>query len=261
MTRSRSASLLIALVLTAVPLSSQRALQTRESAAPAVSADPLATPGEFVVAASPEAAAAAGLEVVAAVGFGWTLITHPTDDPASETAAELSELTGFEVEPNYLYQLVDEPLFADQWSLENTGQTGGTTDADIDILEAWGWSTGADVVIGVLDTGVSFAHADLSPNLWVNPGEVADGFDNDGNGFIDDVGGWDAFNNDADPNDTDGHGTFVATNAAAAIDGTGMAGVAPDATVMPVRVRILKPYLFMRPSVVSRQSSLTRRPA
>ena len=80
-------------------------------------------------------------------------------------------------------------------------------------------------------------HTDLAPNLWENPGEVGgNGLDDDGNGYVDDVRGWDAIDNDANPSDTHGHGTFVATTAVAALNDKGMAGVAPDSTVMAVRV-------------------------
>ncbi|MET0567244.1 MAG: S8 family serine peptidase [Acidimicrobiia bacterium] len=189
--------------------------------------------GEALVAASPEAAAEAGLTVVAEVGFGWTLVEAPASDIVG-----LAAHTGFEVEPNYVYQLADEPLFPDQWSLENTGQTGGKVDADIDLLDAWTWTTGApDVTVAILDTGVGLAHSDLSPNLWANPGEVGgNGLDDDGNGYVDDVRGWDAIDNDANPSDTEGHGTFVATTAVAALNDVGMAGVAPSSTLMAIRV-------------------------
>ena len=190
-------------------------------------------PHEFIVAASPEAVAEAGLTVVDDVGFGWTLVEAPASD-----VADLAARTGFAVEPNHVYELVDEPLFPDQWSMENSGQTGGKVDADVDVLDAWSWTTGAsDVVVAILDTGVALTHSDLAPNLWANPGEVAgNGLDDDSNGYIDDVRGWDAIDNDANPSDTDGHGTFVATTAVAALNDAGMAGVAPSSTLMAIRV-------------------------
>ncbi|MEB3881890.1 S8 family serine peptidase, partial [Lyngbya sp. CCY1209] len=74
----------------------------------------------------------------------------------------------------------------------NTGQTGGTPDADIDAPEAWDVQTGNDVVVGVIDTGVDYNHPDLANNMWTNPGETpGDGIDNDGNGYVDDVHGYD----------------------------------------------------------------------
>ena len=205
-------------------------------------ASPLpAVPEEFLVRASPESARGAGLSPVREVGFGWTLVRVATSEKGSEAARQARDIarrTGLRVEPNYLYQLAEEPLFSDQWGLENTGQTGGTPDADIDILEAWTRTTGSpDVIIAVLDTGATLGHPDLASVLWVNPGEVGgNGIDDDGNGFIDDVNGWDFVNGELDPSDTHGHGTFVASVAVGAVNGVGIAGVAPDSVLMPIRV-------------------------
>jgi serine protease len=74
--------------------------------------------------------------------------------------------------------------------LHNTGQTGGTADADIDASDAWTITTGsAAVVVALLDTGLDLSHPDLAPNLWVNPGETVNGADSDGNGYADDMHG------------------------------------------------------------------------
>lgn len=104
--------------------------------------------------------------------------------------------------------------------------------------EAWAAGfTGQGVTIAVVDTGVDLDHPDLVSNLFVNPGEIAgDGIDNDGNGFVDDIHGYDFAGRDANPDDVGGHGTHVAGTIAAGNNGFGATGVAPDATILPVRV-------------------------
>lgn len=167
------------------------------------------------------------------------ITAEPQGDPI-EQAATLSADLGFEVVPMILYQLMDEPsgepLFDEQWSLENTGQTGGVPGADIDARSAWRWTLGSGSVIAIVDSGVDAAHPEIDGSLWINTGEIpANDRDDDANGFVDDVNGWDFASGDADPADTAGHGTAVAAIAAADVDGVGMAGVAPGARVMSVR--------------------------
>lgn len=118
------------------------------------------------------------------------------------------------VEYNYIYTadlFPGDKKFSEQWALHNTGQTGGTPDADIDAPEAWDIQTGSsDVVVAVIDSGVDYNHDELAANIWINPGEIADNeIDDDGNGFVDDVHGWDFANDDSDPFDDRGHGTRV----------------------------------------------------
>ena len=177
-------------------------------------------------------------------------IARLSDDPRVEYA-----------EPNYvLYadRLPDDPRLAEQYALHNTGQTGGTPGADVDALRAWNISTGGSgagagpaggaqgdgsgsggdgVLIGIIDTGVDTRHPDLRDRIFVNPGEIADnGIDDDGNGFVDDVSGWDFANADNDPFDDVYHGTHVAGIAAATGDnGRGVAGVAWHARLLPVK--------------------------
>lgn len=104
--------------------------------------------------------------------------------------------------------------------------------------EAWGLSAGSGVTVAVVDTGIDYNHEDLSGNVWTNAGEIAgNGLDDDGNGFVDDWRGWDFANGDNDALDDNGHGTHVAGIIGALKDnGKGIAGVAPNAKIMGVKV-------------------------
>jgi VCBS repeat-containing protein len=125
------------------------------------------------------------------------------------------------VEPNYPVSVAtvpSDPLFAEQWALENTGQSGGKAGADIGAPAAWTMSTGSpDALVAVIDTGVDYHHPDLTPNMWSGLG-------------------WNFVEDNDDPMDIHGHGTHVAgTIAAVADDGFGMAGVAWEARVMALK--------------------------
>jgi subtilisin family serine protease len=147
------------------------------------------------------------------------------------------------VEPDYVLRTnTNDTFYKLQWGLENTGQDingiTGVINADIDADEAWTKTTGdASFVVAVIDTGVEYTHADLANNIWTNTGETAgDGIDNDGNGYVDDIHGWDFYSADSDPMDADGHGTHVAgTICAEGNNGLGVSGVAWQCEIMALR--------------------------
>ncbi len=157
-------------------------------------------------------------------------------------------------EPNYIYRpvgqiasLPNDPQLGRLWGLINTGQSSsgdmpgqkGVAGVDVDAARAWEIQTGSrDVVIAVIDTGVDYTLADLGPNMWVNEAEKNGqaGVDDDGNGFIDDIHGYDFVNNDGDPKDDQGHGSHVSgTIAGNGNDGVGVVGVAWQARVMGLK--------------------------
>ncbi len=104
--------------------------------------------------------------------------------------------------------------------------------------EAWARGyTGDGVVVAVIDTGVDYNHSELSRNIWRNRDEIANnGIDDDGNGYIDDVRGWNFVNKNNDPMDLNSHGTHVAGTIASARNNVGVTGVAYDARIMPIQV-------------------------
>ncbi|HUW18268.1 MAG TPA: S8 family serine peptidase, partial [Sedimentisphaerales bacterium] len=141
----------------------------------------------------------------------------------------------------------DDTYFASQWALNNTGQDppAGTPDADMDPPEGWGTETGAsDIVIAVIDSGVDIDHEDLASKIWTNEVELngESGVDDDENGYIDDIHGWNFESGTNDPRGTYYHGTACAGLAAADTNNAkGVAGVSWATRVMPLRIGTLGP--------------------
>ena len=123
----------------------------------------------------------------------------------------------------------DDPMFIEQWHYHNTEDNVGTPGADINLLKAWEKQVGhPDVIVAVIDQGVDYKHVDLAANMWVNEAELngTPGEDSDGNGYIDDIHGFDFVYMEGDVKPLP-HGTHVAgTVAAVNNNGIGVAGVA-----------------------------------
>jgi hypothetical protein len=164
-----------------------------------------------------------------------------------------------------LFDAPDDPLFSNQWYLNNTGQgylginripgnyndtqviKYGTVDADVDALEAWERNDETVLpLVGIIDTGVDLDHPDLAANIWTNPGEIpGNDIDDDHNGFVDDYSGWDfsgyevngEIMEDDDPTDYYGHGTHCAGIVASVRgNGIGVSGINTPCRIMAVKV-------------------------
>lgn len=146
-------------------------------------------------------------------------------------------------EPDWIVHAVEtvpgESGFSQLWAMRNTGQTGGTPGADIKATMAWDQGTGSqDVLVGVIDTGVDYTHPDLQANIWTNWAENTgtSGVDDDGNGLVDDIHGYDFAYDDGDPLDGDGHGTHTSGSIGASGDNqTGVYGVCWSVTIVPIK--------------------------
>jgi subtilisin family serine protease/subtilisin-like proprotein convertase family protein len=205
-------------------------------------------PGSILVRFRPEAGPVElpdGMEY----GDSWALVPGLHEVRLAEGISTDAALAALRANPDVLYAHPDyqiqlnvvpnDPNYASMWALNNTGQTGGTADADIDAPEAWDVTTGnSSIIVAVIDTGVNYNHPDLAANMWVNQGEANGqaGVDDDNNGFVDDIHGYDFVANDGDPRDEHFHGTHVAgTIAAVGDNAVGVAGVAWNVQIMALR--------------------------
>jgi subtilisin family serine protease len=200
------------------------------------------------------AAERADVRADAAVELTAPLRVEDTEVVRAQPGRLTEALAALNADPDVVYAEPDlpveamaaDPSWAMEWGLENTGQSihgsMGLADADIDAPEAWALgATGAGQTVAVVDTGVNFVHPDLATQVATNPGETgagrgSNGVDDDHNGLKDDWRGWDWISGDNDATDLNGHGSHVAGIVAARSDAQGIAGVAPAARVMALRV-------------------------
>lgn len=185
-------------------------------------------------------------------GIGWTVV-EPLDDAtdAQQLASALDRSGAVKAADAAVvcYPMTtrtNDSYYGTLWGVENTGQqsslTGkfGIAGADSKVTSAWDWSRGTGTVVAVTDTGVDFSHLDLAGKQWVNPGEIAgNGIDDDSNGYVDDINGFDFLNRDAtlfDWGDGDQHGTHVAgTIGAATNNARGIAGIGWNTSIMSLK--------------------------
>jgi subtilisin family serine protease len=189
----------------------------------------------------PSRAAIAEPIMSAEVG-GTYLLMLDNGFSVEEAIAEISSNPSVDyVEPNYLIYpqstMPNDTYFYEQWGLFNNGRPG----ADIGATRVWDITQGSqDVVVAVVDTGADLTHPDLAPNAWVNAGEVAgNGVDDDRNGFVDDINGWNFLSNSnrlVVSADEDFHGTHVSgIIGASGNNGTGVSGVAWRVKLMSLK--------------------------
>jgi subtilisin family serine protease len=195
--------------------------------------------GSVLVRFRPDAARSAKAAARAAVG--GSTISEFTLVPGLEHLRVLAgvdqALAALAHNPNVLYAEADnvcqatvmpnDPQAGSQWAL-----------GSLRASQAWDVTQGSStVLVAVIDTGTNYNHPDLAANMWVNTREVAgNGIDDDGNGYVDDVRGWDYYMNDNDPMPDDWHGTHTAGSiAAVGNNGVGVAGVAYRSRIMPLR--------------------------
>ncbi len=121
---------------------------------------------------------------------------------------------GQEIPMSAAQTIPNDTHFGKQWGMLNNGTNTGigtvVADADVDMELAWDIETGdPDMIIAVPDSGLKMNHPDIASRIWTNPSEIANGIDDDGNGYVDDINGWDWVNNDNNPTDDHGHGSNV----------------------------------------------------
>jgi thermitase len=177
-------------------------------------------------------------------------LSQATDDAVSSAIEALKSEPGVQyAEPNYTLRVLDDgipndPDFDKSWGLHNTGQVdpggfSGLAGADMNILPVWkeGTTGSQKILVAVIDTGIDWTHPDLQANIYTNPGEIdGNGLDNDHNGFVQDIHGWNFHDNNNNSMDDHNHGTHCAgIIGALGNNGVGIAGVNWNVSLLPVK--------------------------
>jgi len=176
-----------------------------------------------------------------ALGGGSFALVAPAAAPDTVLGWASSTASVSRLEPDLAFRgtaVPNDPSFSAQWALSSSGQNGGTIGADIRATQAWDVTTGSRaVVVGIVDSGIDVTHPDLAANIWTNPGEIpGNGIDDDANGYVDDVHGWNFFDNTNVVDDGFGHGTHVAgIVGAVGNNGTGVTGVNWQVSLMALK--------------------------
>jgi subtilisin family serine protease len=213
-------------------------------------------PGELLVKMRPMTTAAATQDLFTRIqakplealnNSGWIRIRMEGNPNFQQMMPYIRKFPQVEMaEPNYVLHAVGIPNdsgFSKLWGLNNTGQTGGKAGADIDAPEAWDVFApkGNTVVVAVIDSGIDYTHPDLVNRIWANPKETAgNGVDDDHNGYVDDIRGWNFVRNNNNPMDDHNHGTHVAGTIGASFNNSvGVAGVAGPAQIRMMPLKFL----------------------
>ena len=214
-------------------------------------------PGEYVVRLKPNMVMTNNLSMASMLGsyvkttipaLNIVVVKRPVFETIDSAVKTLGANSFVEiVEPNYIYHMNKEsndPDFGKLWGLKNVGQKDpkgqvGVAGVDIDAVKAWDITTGSDkMVVAVIDTGIDYNHPDLKENLWTNEAELNGqaGVDDDGNGVVDDINGYNAITGKGDAQDDQGHGSHCAgTIGGRGDNGVGVVGVNWNVKLMGVK--------------------------
>lgn len=216
-----------------------------------------AVPGEFIVRLKPNVVSMSSTQLSNALGAyvkssipsqHIVVVKRPMFETTYSAVKTLAQNDLVDVvEPNYIYKASrtpDDPMLGQLWGLKNIGQKDssgkvGVAGVDVGMEQAWDIETGSDkMLVAVIDTGIDFNHPDLKDNLWTNLAELNGkaGVDDDNNGVIDDIHGFNAITGDGNAQDDQGHGSHCSgTIGAKGNDGKGIVGVNWNVKIMAVK--------------------------